>query len=176
MASPATSGTGFLAIAGFFQIMGEEAGWKYLDALNENVAFYTPGGNPPCVQASQGEYLMGISYDMIAAVQKTKGAPIDIILPKEGVGWEMDSTAIMRGTKNLDAAKKFADWSVTRQANAAYAKYYAIVAFPGIDEIPPNYPPGAEQARAKIDFKWTGANRERIVAEWTKRYGSKAKK
>ena len=30
-------------------------------------------------------------------------APIDLILPKEGAGWDMEATSIVKGTKNLAA-------------------------------------------------------------------------
>lgn len=31
----------------------------------------------------------------------------------DGNGWDMDATAIIKGTKNLDAAKRLADWAAT---------------------------------------------------------------
>ena len=40
--------------------------------------------------------------------------------------------------------------------------------------MPPNYPPTAEQAMVKNDFAWMAENRDRILAEWSKRYESKA--
>lgn len=39
---------------------------------------------------------------------------------------------------------------------------------------PPNYPGDAEAKMVKNDFTWMAENRERILAEWTKRYDSKA--
>ena len=111
---------------------------------------------------------------MRGASEKTKGAPIEIILPKEGTGWDMEATAIVKGTKNLDAAKKVADWGATKGANELYSKYYAVVAHPDVKNMPPNYPADAEQAMVKNDFGWMAENRERILAEWSKRYESKA--
>ncbi len=35
------------------------------------------------MQAAKGERLMGIGFDMRGATEKTKGAPIDLIVPKE---------------------------------------------------------------------------------------------
>src|SRR5689334_16892277 len=148
MPNPASSGTGYLTIAGWLTIMGEEAGWKFMDALHQNVAQYLHSGSAPCVQAAKGERLMGIGFDMRGATEKTKGAPIDLIVPKEGLGWEMEVTAIMKGTKNLDAAKKVMDWAVTKKANELYGKYYAIVAHPDVKAMPANYPPDGEKLMA----------------------------
>ena len=174
MPNPASSGTGYLTIAAWLQVMGEKAGWEYMDALHQNIAVYTHSGSAPCVQAATGERLMGIGFDMRGATEKTKGAPIDLILPSEGAGWEMEATAIVKGTKNMDAAQKLVDWTVSKKANELYGKYYAIVAMPGINAAPPNYPAGAEAAMVKNDLGWMAKERERILAEWTKRYDGKS--
>jgi iron(III) transport system substrate-binding protein len=174
MPHPASSGTGYLTIAAWLQIMGEEAGWRFMDALHENIAVYTHSGSAPCVQAARGERLAGIGFDMRGAREKTQGAPIDLILPREGAGWDMEATAIVRGTRNLDAAKRVADWVASQKANQLYGRYYAIVAHPGVNSAPPNYPANAEAAMARNDFAWMAQNRERILAEWVRRYESKA--
>jgi DNA polymerase-3 subunit delta len=41
-----------------------------------------------------------------AADARTKGAPVEGLLMKEGGGWEMDTAAILKGTKNLPAAQR----------------------------------------------------------------------
>jgi iron(III) transport system substrate-binding protein len=174
MPNPASSGTGYLTIAAWLQAMGEEAGWKFMDGLHQNIAQYVHSGSAPCVQAAKGERLIGIGLDMRGASEKTKGAPLELIVPKEGAGWELEATAIVKGTKNLDAAKKLADWAATKKANELYAKSYAVVAYPGINALPPNYPPNAEKAMIKNDMEWMAKNRERILAEWTKRYDGKS--
>ena len=135
MPNPASSGTGYLTIAAWLQIMGEEAGWKYMDALHQNIAQYIHSGSAPCVQAAKGERLIGIGLDTRGASEKTKGAPLELVIPKEGLGWELEVTAIVKGTKNLDAAKKLADWAASKKANELYAKTYPIVAYPGVDAL-----------------------------------------
>jgi len=174
MPNPASSGTGFLTVAAWLQLMGEEKAWKFMDDLHENIAVYTHSGSAPCVQAARGERLIGIAFDMRGASEKSKGAPIDIVLPKEGAGWEMEATGIVKGTKNLEAAQKLVDWTVTKKASELYGKYYAIVAHPEVKAAPPNYPEGAEQAMIKNDLNWMASNRERILAEWSKRYDAKS--
>src|SRR5713101_1292448 len=148
MPNPASSGTGYLTVAGWLTIMGEDAGWKFMDALHQNVAQYLHSGSAPCVQAAKGERLMGIGFDMRGATEK--------------------------GTKNLEAAKKLADWASSLKANELYGKYYAIVANPQVKSMPANYPADGEKLMAKMDVEWMAKNRERILAEWTKRYDGKS--
>lgn len=174
MPNPASSGTGYLMVSGWLQMMGEEAGWKYMDALNENIAAYTHSGSKPCKQAAAGEYVVGLSFEYRANKSKKDGAPIKPILPSEGLGWDMEAAAIMATTKKPDAAKKLLDWAVTEQANKLYAENYAVVAIPGI-QSPLEFVDGdVEALLAKNDFAWAAANRERILAEWTKRYDGKS--
>src|ERR1041385_1943642 len=41
MPNPASSGTGYLTIAAWLQVFGWDEGWKYMDALHQNIALYT---------------------------------------------------------------------------------------------------------------------------------------
>lgn len=175
MPNPASSGTGFLTVSGWIQSMGEPAAWAYMDKLNENIAAYTHSGSKPCKQAAAGEYPLGISIEYTGASLKTKGAPIEVVLPTEGSGWDMEATAIVKGTDDMAAAQALADWAVSKEANELYNNYYAVVAMRGVSKEIPNYP---EDAEARMipnnDFAWAAENRDRILAEWTKRYDSKS--
>lgn len=174
MPHPASSGTGYLTVAAWLQLMGEAEAWKFMDALHPNMAVYTHSGSAPCVQAAKGERVAGIALDMRGAREKTAGAPIEVIVPIEGVGWDMEAFAIVKGTKRFDAAKEVADWAASKAANELYSRYYAIVAHPEVKNVPKNYPADAEARMAKIDFQKMADDRERVLAEWSKRYESKA--
>ncbi len=174
MPNPASSGTGYQAVYAWIQIMGEQGAWEFMDKLHQNIAVYTHSGSAPCVQAAKGERAIGIGFDMRGAREKTAGAPIDIILAKEGAPWDMEATAIVKGTKNMAAAQKLADFAVSKKAYELYGKYYAIVGFPGMNPAPPNYPPSADAAMVKIDLAKMGNDRAKILAEWTRRYDGKS--
>jgi iron(III) transport system substrate-binding protein len=176
MPNPSSSGTGYLTVAAWLQTMGEEAGWKFMDALHKNVGVYTHSGSAPCVQAAKGERMIGIGFDMRGAKEKTAGAPLDLILAKEGTGWEMEASGIVKGRPKAseDAARLVMDWVASKEANELYGKYYAITAHPAVHAAPPNYPTGAVEAMVKNDLNWMATNRDRILAEWTKRYDSKS--
>jgi iron(III) transport system substrate-binding protein len=117
MPNPASSGTGYLMVSAWLQMMGEEQGWAYMDALHENIAAYTHSGSKPCRQAGAGEYAVGLSFEYRANRTKQDGAPIDVVLPAEGLGWDMEATGIVSTTKEPEAAKKLADWATSPEAN-----------------------------------------------------------
>jgi iron(III) transport system substrate-binding protein len=174
MPNPASSGTGYLMVSAWLQLMGEEKGWAFMDALHENIGSYTHSGSKPCRQAGAGEYALGISFEYRANKTKQDGAPIDIVLPSEGLGWDMEASSIVKGTAKLDAAKKLIDWSISKPANELYAKGYAIVAQPGIAAKLEFIDGDVESMLIKNDFAWAAANRDRLLAEWSKRYDGKS--
>jgi iron(III) transport system substrate-binding protein len=174
MPNPASSGTGYLDVAGWIQMWGEADAWKFMDALHENIAQYTHSGSKPCRQAGAGEFPIGVSFEYRAVTTKKSGAPIDIVFPTEGLGWDLESSGIMKTTKKADAAKALMDWMVTPEAMALYAKNFAVLAVPGIAKPLEFVPADYEQRLVKNDFAWSAKNRDKILAEWTKRYDAKS--
>jgi iron(III) transport system substrate-binding protein len=174
MPNPASSGTGFLDVTSWLQLFGEAEGWKYMDALHQNIGVYTHSGSKPCTMAGAGEYPIGVSFEFRAARQKKQGAPIDIIFPTEGSGWEMEATAIVKGTKNLEAAKTLADWSVTEKAMKLYNEGYSVVAITKMSQPIEFLPGNMLEHMIKNDFQWAANNRAKILAEWETRYGAKS--
>jgi hypothetical protein len=140
MPNPNSSGTGFLDVSAWLQMWGEDKGWKYMDAsAREHRPIH-----PLRFQALQdgrrrrsaGRHLLRLSR----RAGKEQGRSRRVIAPSEGVGWDLESFAIVKGTKKLEAAKQLADWSVTRKANELYNEGYAVVAMPGVAKPVPNYP------------------------------------
>ncbi len=175
MPHPGSSGSGFLDVSAWLQLWGEAEGWKYMDALHKNIAYYTHSGSQPCKLAGTGDIPIGISFEFRAGLEIRGGKPIAAIFPSEGLGWDVGANAIPRSSVNIEAAKKLVDWMASKEANAIYGNFYAVVAYPGqvkkMTGIPDNY---ESLLIKKNDFNWAAKNRERILAEWSKRYGEKA--
>ena len=176
MPNPASSGTGFLDVSSWLQLWGEQGGWKYMDALHENVAQYTHSGSKPCRQAGAGEFVVGISFDFRGNDVKQKGAPVELVFPREGLGYDIEGSGIMKNTTKMDAARKLMDWVASKEANEAYAKNFAIVAHPDVKPVLPFLPQDLDKKLIKNDFAFAAANRDRILAEWQKRYAAKSEK
>ncbi|WP_445680669.1 putative 2-aminoethylphosphonate ABC transporter substrate-binding protein [Radicibacter daui] len=174
MPNPASSGTGFLDVSSWLQMMGEEKGWAYMDALHQNITAYTHSGSKPCKDAARGEVAMGVSFAYRGAQSINDGAPIAIVVPKEGVGWDMEAAAIVKGTDHEEAAKKLMDFSVSEGAMKEYNVGYAVLGIPGIAKPVPNYPENISKSMINNDFEWAATNRDRILAEWQRRYDGKS--
>ena len=174
MPNPNSSGTGFLDVSSWLQMFGEDEGWAFMDKLHGNIARYTHSGSKPCKMAAAGEIPIGVSFAFRGAKSKAAGAPLEIIVPEEGVGWDMEATAIVAGTANLEAAKTLVDWSVTKQANEMYNSGYAVVAMPGVAKPVEHFPENLVDKMIDNDFEFAANNRKAILEEWQKRYDSKS--
>jgi iron(III) transport system substrate-binding protein len=169
MPNPASSGTGYLSVASILQRVGEAEGWKYLDALNVNIAEYTKSGSKPCKDAAAGERAIGVSFEYVALEMKKKGSPVEMVLPREGSGYEMEANGLTRKGRGNAAAKQFLDWAISDEAMGLYAKYFAAVGVAGFP-VPEGLPKDISKVVYPNDFDWSAKNRDRILAEWSKRY------
>jgi iron(III) transport system substrate-binding protein len=176
MPNPASSGTGFFDVSAWLQMYGEAEGWKYMDGLHENIAQYTHSGSKPCRQSGAGEFVIGISFDYRGNDVKQKGAPVELVFPKEGLGWDIEAAGIVKATKKMAAAQKLMDWVATKEANEAYAKNFALVAHPEVKPAMAHLPADLDKRLIKNDFAFAAKNRDKILAEWQKRYAAKTEK
>jgi iron(III) transport system substrate-binding protein len=174
MPHPLSSGTGFLDVSAWLQGFGEEEGWKFMDALHANIWRYTHSGSQPATLAARGEAVVGIAFDIRAARELAQGAPVEIVFPAKGLGWEMNAFAVVKGAPHLEAAKKLADWAASDAAMKMYAESRAVAARPEFSKPIKDLPPNLAELIMVNDFAWAARNRERILAEWAKRYDGKA--
>lgn len=174
MPHPGSSGTGYLDVSSWLQLFGEEGGWAYMDGLHINISRYTHSGSKPCKLAAAGEVPIGISYAYRAAKLKSRGAPLEVVVPSEGVGWELEAAGIVKGTDTLEAAQKLMDWSVSLKANRLYNEGFAVVALPGVAKPVKNFPDQITARMIDNDLVWAAANRAAILKEWNARYSSKS--
>ena len=176
MPDPASSGVGFLNVSAWLQLFGEDKGWKYMDALNDNIKFYVHSGTKPCAMAASGEIVVGLSAGYHAAGMKEKGAPIEIIRPTEGLGWDLEGSAILKTTKQLAAAQRFMDWVISDHAMNLYNEALPIIGVPAIAQPVKYFPPDIMDKIIRNDFEWAAKNRDAILDKWQAKYGVKSEK
>jgi iron(III) transport system substrate-binding protein len=117
-ANPASSGTAYTMIATLVQLMGEDQAFEYLKKLHKNISTYTRSGTGPIKAVARGETTVSISFVHDGPGEKAQGFPIETITPADGTGAEIGSMSIVRGARNLMAAKQFYEWALTPSAQA----------------------------------------------------------
>jgi len=169
MANQNSSGTAYTALATFVQLMGEEQGFEYLKKLHANINQYTKSGSAPIKAAAQGETLVGIVFQHDAVAMKANGAPIAVVSPCEGTGYEIGSMSIIAGARNVEEAEQFYDFALKAdvQAKARAAKSYQVPSNRNA-EPPPESPKLADIKLIDYDFAKYGSSDERgrLLAKW----------
>ena len=109
MPSPLSSGTANMMRFSFLALYGDTEGWKFLEALDKNIAYYTRSGNAPTDLVGRGEFMLGITSDENVKKRLDDGYPLYWSIPAEGTGYDGTFAMILKGTKKLDACKKIID-------------------------------------------------------------------
>lgn len=175
MSNPNSSGTGFLTVSAILQLKGKdsEAGWDYLDQLHENIAQYVHSGSKPAKMAASGECAVGISFGYAGISQSDKGAPVEVIFPEEGSGWDLEANALMKKEEINPAAYTFLDWAISDEAMDLYRVNYPIVTVENTGTYE-GYDSNPLDQLIDNDFSWAAENRENILNEWMEKYDSKS--
>jgi iron(III) transport system substrate-binding protein len=172
VANPNSSGTSYTMLATLVQIMGEDKAFEYLKALHKNVNQYTKSGAAPARAAATGESLIGITFQHDAVVQAVNGAPVKIVSPCEGTGYEIGSMSIIKGAKNMENAKKWYDWALTPEAQEIGAKAKVSYQAPSNKNAPmPEHAPKFSEIKL-INYDTakygSSAERTRLLSKWDK--------
>ncbi len=171
LGNPNASGTAYLMLATLVQVMGEEPAFDYMKKLNANVNQYARSGIGPMTAVTRGETAMGSTVLHGVINEIARGFPVLPVLPCEGVGYEIGSTAILKGTRNLDAAKKFVDFALSPagQQIGLDVKEYAIPTNRSVT-LPPQVPNLSQFKVIDYDFAKYGASaeRKRLLERWEK--------
>jgi iron(III) transport system substrate-binding protein len=157
MAEPGSAAS-YVMLATLVQLMGEEWAFEYLSALHRNVGPHaTPSA--PRVRVT---FLPG-------AVPDLAEAPLKLVVPCEGTGYEIGSMSIIKGARNIINAEMWYDWALSREAQEIALKAKA-------DQVPSNRSTKvSRQARNLVDSKLidydfvrygSAAERDRLLKKW----------
>ena len=171
VANPASSGTAYTMVATLVQLMGEDKAFDYMKALHKNISQYTRSGTGPIKAVARGEATVSISFVHDGPGEAMQGFPVATVTPAEGTGAEIGSMSIIKGARNLDAAKKFYEWALTPQAQqfGAAAKQFQL---PSNKATPldKNVPDFKAIKFINYDYAKYGASaeRRRLIGKWEK--------
>jgi iron(III) transport system substrate-binding protein len=171
VANPASSGTAYTMIATLVQLMGEDKAFEYMKGLHRNIGQYARSGTGPIKAVARGETAVSISFVHDGPGEKMQGFPVETVTPADGTGAEIGSMSILKGARNLDAAKKFYDWALTPAAQemAAAAKSFQVPSAKAA-KVDPRVPDFKKIKFIDYDYAKYGASaeRRRLIARWEK--------
>ena len=175
MANPNSSGTAYTTLATLVQLMGEDDAFKYLKALHKNINQYTKSGSAPIKAAGRGETTIGIVFMHDAVAKAAAGFPVKPVAPCEGTGYEIGSMSIIKGSRNLENAKKFYDWALTAESQSRAKDVKSFQVPSNLDaEVSPLTPNLSTIKLINYNFVKYGssAERKRLLKKWDDEVGS----
>lgn len=175
IANPNSSGTAYVAIATLVQLMGEDKAFAYLKSLHGNVSQYTKSGTAPIKAVARGETGVSVSFLQDAVTEQQAGFKLETVVPCEGTGYEVGGISIIKGARNMDAAKKFVDWALSPEGQAVGATVKQFHTPSNIKAaVPAGAPDPTKVKLIKYDLKKYGAEaeRKRLIARWSTEIGS----
>ncbi|AOO80762.1 ABC transporter substrate-binding protein [Bosea vaviloviae] len=114
-------------------------GWRYYEQLRDNGALAAGGNGDILRQVATGEKLYGMIVDFMPIREKAKGAPVEFVFPSEGVSAVGEPVAILKSTKNPEAAKAFVGFLISREGQALALRQGYVAAHPDV-ALPAGYP------------------------------------
>ena len=171
VANPASSGTAYTMVATLVQLMGEDKAFDYMKALHKNISQYTRSGTGPIKAVARGETTISISFVHDGPGEKMQGFPVETITPADGTGAEIGSMSLIKGARNLEAAKKFYEWALTGPAQemGAAAKQFQLPSNKAA-KVDPRVPDFKKIRFINYDYAKYGASaeRKRLISKWEK--------
>jgi iron(III) transport system substrate-binding protein len=107
-----------------------EEAWDYVEKLVANMEgkiFSSSGAVHRSV--ADGEFTVALTYDDPSANYVRNGAPVYVVWPKEGAVFHASDLGIIKGAKNMENAKKFADFLISKKAQDAFGTVLTNVPF-----------------------------------------------
>jgi len=164
IANPALSGTSFMSVA----MLVNNLGWDYIQNLKKNGARVGHGSGQVVDDTASGDLKAALGVDYIVIDKIVKGANLGFVYPKEMLVIP-SPVAIMKGTPNLSAAKKFVDFLLSREGQTIIA---ASGTLPIRSDVPVSKkyglpsPDDAVKRAMKLDYLATMAQKESIIKKF----------
>lgn len=173
-ANPAISGTAYSMLETMYQNWGEEKTYDYLKKLNENVAYYTEGGGEPSKKVSAGEFAIGFVPVTGEYYELQKENPVSIIIPEDLFPWISSPVAIFNNSKNIEAAKVFADYFTSKEGGDALQKAEVRIMARNDVEMPEIMKNASKDSFVPVDASKMAENRDKVLAKFSEIAGTKA--
>jgi iron(III) transport system substrate-binding protein len=170
-ADPARSGSAFMALIIQLESMGGEnkenqKGWDYIEKFITNLDGKLLGSSSGTYKGvSDGEYSVGITYEEAALRYQRAGANLKVVYPVEGTSKVPSPIAIVKGAKNLENAKKFVDFILSKDVQERLGDLNRRTVRNDVS-LPSIMVSNDKLGDIPYDTKWIGENKDRIMKQW----------
>lgn len=166
MPNPLFSG-GALATAG---ALSQRLGWNYFAVLARNGMRIEQSNPITTTKLINGEYGAAILVDYALRREAAKGAPLQVVYPREGAILVKTPVAILKASRNAQAAQNFVRFLYSRQGQELFSKMAYVPVMPGVTR-PVGVP--AQIPTMKSADSYVAASKAQIGAQFSKLFDLK---
>lgn len=163
MPNPHSSGTGYMFLLAMVNERGEEAAFRYFDALENNILQFTSSGSGPVNALIQGEVAIGLGITGTAVNAINDGAELEILFFEEGSPYALYGQGIIAGKENRPAVKEVYDFLYSTYSYENCEKFFPEPIFKDKSYTIENYPTGIVYSDMSGN---TTENKERLLEKW----------
>ena len=164
MASPKSSGTGYMFLYSLVKAWGETEALAYFDSLTPNVLAYTSSGSGPVNALVNREAAVGFGMISQAVTKINDGNnELEVLFFEEGAPFNLYGNGIVKGKKANQAVKDVMDYLDSFYTNESNKLYYPEPVLKNVDYDIPNFPTNIKYS------DMTGnnlASKEDLLAKW----------
>lgn len=164
MASPKSSGTGYMFLYSLVKAWGETEAFSYFDQLTPNVLAYTSSGSGPVNALVNREVAVGFGMISQAVTKINDGnTELEILFFEEGAPFNLYGNGIVKGKKQRQAVKDVMDYLDSYYTNESNRQFYPEPVLKNTDYNIANFPTSIKYA----DMEGNNlTNKEKLLAKW----------
>jgi iron(III) transport system substrate-binding protein len=168
MGHPAQSNAARAALLTFVQVFGEQKAFDLMKRVHGNVDNYTRRATNAARAVARGDATIGIAFMYAVAQEVADGFPVKLIVPCEGVAYDVLAMSIISKARNPEAARTFYEWALSPESlDIGYTfSYWQVPAHRSV-ELPPRVLNTDEVKVIDTDLTRFGtAERRRLFDRW----------
>ena len=146
-------------------------GWKYFEDFIANGGIQAKNNSTARDMISTGELAVGALLDYMAIEAKEKGSPVEYVWPVEGAIFIPSPIAIMKSSKNPEAAKTFINYVVSHEGQVTMVELGHFIPIRADVEPPAGAPALDEINRLSTNWKAVQQERQDTKDRWEDMFG-----
>lgn len=168
-ADPAKSGSSFTQLVTMLFAFGkDDKGWDYVKKFVKNLDGKVLSGSGLVYKGvAEKEFALGVTLEEAALRYVDGGAKVGIIYPSEGTSAVPDGMALIKGGKNVEQAKQFIDFLVSKDVQSLIQKEFKRRSVRKDAEVVQGVAQSKDIKLVNYDFDWAASNKDETI----KRFG-----
>jgi iron(III) transport system substrate-binding protein len=159
------SGSAYMQLCNVISIYKDKKGWDVYKGIMKNMVISASSGSVPKF-VNDGEQAVGITLEDNANRYVQGGGPVKIVYPADGAVAAPDGIALLKGAPNLEAAKIFIDWCLSKPEQEYLVDKMSRRSVRTDCKDPVGLPPISTIKTVPYDFGWAAKSNPEFVKKF----------